>query len=140
LVKGVRLGFTTPLTAAIGSFVANEPAPILVLLPTEADARDYVVSDVEPVFNSTPVLRGTLSAAVGDEVERNTLLHRRFPGGSVKFVAARAPRNLRRHTARILLIDEADAMEIGAEGNPIAPPKNAHCRLPTAKSLWAARR
>jgi phage terminase large subunit GpA-like protein len=48
-----------------------------------------------------------------------TLLHRRFPGGSLKVVAARAPRNLRRHTCRILLIDEADAMETTAEGNPI---------------------
>jgi phage terminase large subunit GpA-like protein len=46
-------------------------------------------------------------------------MHRRFPGGSLKVVAARAPRNLRRHTARVLLIDEADAMEIGAEGSPI---------------------
>jgi len=37
----------------------------------------------------------------------------------LKIVAARAPRNLRRHTARILICDEADATEIGAEGNPI---------------------
>ena len=119
LVKPVRVGFTTLLTGAIGSFVANEPAPILVLLPTEADARDYVVSDVEPIFAASPVLRGALSDDA-QERERNTLLSRRFPGGgSLKIVAAKAPRNLRRHTARILIVDEADAMEIGAEGNPI---------------------
>ena len=59
-----------------------------------------------------------LSADV-DEGERNTLLSRRFPGGSLKIVAAKAPRNLRRHTARVLIVDEADACEIGAEGNPI---------------------
>jgi phage terminase large subunit GpA-like protein len=46
-------------------------------------------------------------------------MHRRFPGGSLKVVAARAPRNLRRHTARVLLCDEVDAMEVGAEGNPL---------------------
>jgi hypothetical protein len=28
------------------SFVANKPSPILNLLPTEVDARDYIVSDV----------------------------------------------------------------------------------------------
>src|SRR5215831_18183970 len=50
LVKPVRVGFTTLLTGAVASFVANEPAPILCLLPTEADARDYVVSEVEPIF------------------------------------------------------------------------------------------
>lgn len=40
LVKPVRTGFTTLLTGAIGGFVANEPSPILVLLPTEADCSE----------------------------------------------------------------------------------------------------
>jgi phage terminase large subunit GpA-like protein len=119
LVKPVRVGFTTLLTGAIGAFIANEPAPILAVLPTEADARDYMVSDVEPIFASSAALRGVLSADV-EEGERNTLLSRRFAGGSLKVVASRAPRNLRRHTARILIVDEADACEMTQEGNPIA--------------------
>jgi len=118
LVKSVRVGFTTLLTGAIGSYVANEPSPILALLPTEADCRDYVVSDLEPIFEATPTLHGLLSAEA-DESGRNTLLSRRFAGGSLKVVAAKAPRNLRRHTARVLLIDEADGMEATAEGSPI---------------------
>lgn len=118
LVKPVRVGFTTLLTGALASYVANEPSPILALLPTEADCRDYVVSDLEPIFGATPALRGLLSAEA-DESGRNTLLSRRFAGGSLKIVAAKSPRNLRRHNARVLLIDEADAMEPGAEGSPI---------------------
>lgn len=118
LVKPVRVGFTTLLTGALASYVANEPSPILALLPTEADCRDYVVSDLEPIFEATPALRGLLSAEA-DESGRNTLLSRRFAGGSLKIVAAKSPRNLRRHNARVLLIDEADAMEPGAEGSPI---------------------
>lgn len=118
LVKPVRVGFTTLLTGALASFVANEPSPILALLPTEADCRDYVVSDLEPIFEATPSLRGLLSAEA-DETGRNTLLSRRFAGGSLKIVAAKSPRNLRRHNVRILLIDEADAMEAGIEGSPV---------------------
>lgn len=118
LVKPVRVGFTTLLTSAVAAYVANEPAPILCLLPAEADCRDYVVSDVEPIFAASP----TVAEALGedrDEGERNTLLSRRFPGGSLKVVAARAPRNLRRHNVRVLFIDEADGMEATAEGSPI---------------------
>lgn len=118
LVKPVRVGFTTLLTGTLASYVANEPSPILALLPTEADCRDYVVSDVEPIFEATPALRGLLSAEA-DEAGRNTLLSRRFAGGSLKVVAAKAPRNLRRHNVRILLCDEIDGMEAGAEGSPI---------------------
>ncbi len=119
LVKPVRVGFTTLLTGALAGYVANDPAPILALLPTEADARDYMVSDIEPIFAASPSLSGLLSRDRGGENERNTLLARRFPGGSLKVVASKAPRNLRRHNVRVLLCDEVDAMENGAEGSPI---------------------
>ena len=61
LVKPVRVGFTTLLTSALASFVANEPAPILCLLPAEADCRDYMVSDIEPIFGASPALAAALS-------------------------------------------------------------------------------
>lgn len=118
LVKPVRVGFTTLLTGAIAGFVANDPSPILAVLPTEADCRDYVVSDVEPIFDASPSIRSLLS---GDtkEGDRDTMLSRRFPGGSLKVVAAKSPKNLRRHNVRVLLIDEADAMAATKEGNPL---------------------
>ncbi|MFE3837909.1 phage terminase large subunit family protein [Pseudogemmobacter sonorensis] len=118
LVKPVRVGFTTLLTSALAAFVANDPAPILCLLPAEADCRDYMVSDVEPIFSASPAVASAL-ANERDETGRNTMLSRRFAGGSLKIVAAKAPRNLRRHTARILFIDEADGMDATAEGSPI---------------------
>lgn len=132
LVKSARLGFTTLLTGAIGHFVANEPSPILALLPTEADARDYVVSDIEPIFEASPTLAGMIQADA-EEGGRNTLLSRRFPGGSLKIVAAKAPRNLRRHNARVVMVDEADAMEPGAEGSPIALAEKRTLAFPDRK-------
>lgn len=118
IVKAVRVGFTTLLTGTLASYIANEPSPILSLQPTQDDCRDYMTSDLEPIFEATPALRGLL-AGDGEESGRNTLLSRRFPGGSLKVVAAKSPRNLRRHNVRILLIDEADAMEPSVEGNPV---------------------
>ncbi len=118
LIKPVRVGFTTLLTSTIGSYCANAPAPMLAVLPTEADCRDYMVSDIEPIFAASPTLRGILSDDTEDS-GRNTLLSRRFAGGSLKIVAAKSQRNLRRHTAKILLLDEIDGMEPGPEGDPI---------------------
>jgi phage terminase large subunit GpA-like protein len=46
LLKPTRVGFTCLLTSAIAYYVVRDPAPILVLLPTEADCRDFLVSDV----------------------------------------------------------------------------------------------
>lgn len=118
IVKATRIGFTALLVGAVGAYVSNEPAPILCLLPTKSDARDFAVSDLEPVFAASPVLRKALAPDRGD-ADRDTLTSKRFNGGSLKIIAAKAPRNLRRHTVRVLLVDEADAMEVGAEGNPI---------------------
>lgn len=117
LVKPVRVGFTTLLTGTIASFVANEPSPILVLLPTESDARGYMVDDIEPIFEATPSLKGLLTVE-NDDSGRSTLLSRKFAGGSLKIIPAKAPRNLRRHNVRILLEDEIDAMEATKEGDP----------------------
>ncbi|WP_367714504.1 phage terminase large subunit family protein [Nitratireductor sp. GISD-1A_MAKvit] len=118
LVKPVRVGFSTLLTGALAGYAANDPAPILALLPTEADARGYTVDDVEPIFEASPTLAGLLSGDC-EEGGRNTLLSRRYPGGSLKVIAAKSPRNLRRHNVRVLFCDEVDAMDVTAEGSPL---------------------
>jgi hypothetical protein len=86
------------------------------------------VSDVERLFDTSPKLRKRLTGPSkgGDRINRNTLTHRLFRGGDLKVVAGKAPRNLRRHTARILLVDEADAIEASAEGDP---PEGTYGRL-----------
>jgi phage terminase large subunit GpA-like protein len=118
VVKSARIGYTTLLVGALGNHVVNDPAPVLFVLPTEDDCRQFVVSNVEPTFAASAILDGVLSGDL-KEKNRNTMLSRRFPGGSLKVVAAKAPRNLRGHNVRILVMDEIDAMEPTAEGSPI---------------------
>lgn len=137
LVKPVRVGFTTLLTGALAGYIANDPAPILALLPTEADCRDYMVSDIEPIFDSSPKLAGLISDEK-DESGRNTILSRRFSGGSLKVVAAKAPRNLRRHNVRVLFIDEADGMEMTAEGSPIMLAEKRTLSFPDRKIVMGS--
>lgn len=137
LVKPVRVGFTTLLTGALAGYCANDPAPILSLLPTESDCRDYMVSDVEPIFAASPSISNLLSGEL-DEAGRNTLVSRRFPGGSLKVVAAKAPRNLRRHNVRVLFIDEADAMEPTADGSPVALAEDRTISFPDRKIIMGS--
>lgn len=132
LVKPVRVGFTTLLTSAIAGFVANDPSPILALLPTELDCRDYMVSDIEPIFSASPEVASVLSDE-RDETGRNTLMSRRFPGGSLKIVPARSPKNLRRHNVRMLMMDEVDGMETTSEGSPITLAEKRTLSFPDRK-------
>lgn len=118
-LKPARVGFSSLLTAAIGYYAVERPSPILVVLPTESDCRGFMIDDVEATFDASPSLRGKIGGPSIATKLRNTVTHRLFKGGSLKAVAARAPRNMRRHTARVLFIDEADAIEASAEGDPI---------------------
>jgi phage terminase large subunit GpA-like protein len=106
VLKAARIGYTVLLSSVIGHHCTNDPAPILALLPVESDCKDFVKSDLEPLFSASPALAGVFAddARVGQRGKRrDTILSWFFPGGSLKIVAAKAPRNLRRHTARVLL-------------------------------------
>lgn len=117
VLKGARIGYTAWQSAVIANYVANSPCPIIALQPTADDARDYSV-ELESMFAASPDLRGLLTDEA-DDTGRSTMLARRFPGGSLKFLAAKSPRNLRRHTTRFLAMDEIDGYEAGQEGDPI---------------------
>lgn len=118
ILKSARVGQTQLMSGVIASYCANSPCPILAVQPTSDDARDYSV-DLEALFEASPALRGILSDEA-DESGRSTLMNRKFPGGSLKFLAAKSPRNLRRHTAKVLILDEIDGYEVSQEGDPIA--------------------
>lgn len=119
VLKAARVGFTKCLMAAIGASAATQPSAIILLVPTDDDARGFAVDEVEPAFQESPALAGLLRTGRNDG--RNTMVMKAFlGGGSLKILAARSPRNLRRHDAKRLFIDEADAMEVTVEGDPIA--------------------
>jgi phage terminase large subunit GpA-like protein len=118
IVKPIQVGFSFLLTATVGNFVANDPCPVLFVLPTADDCRDFAVMGLDPLFRESPVLRGLLSESA-DEEGRNTILVRSFPGGSLRIVPAKSPRSLRRYSIKALLLDEVDAYTPTSEGSAV---------------------
>jgi phage terminase large subunit GpA-like protein len=117
--KSVRVGLTKSLVAAIYATAATDPCACILLVPTDDDARGISTDEIEPAFEQSPALHGLLGTGKSDG--RNTLTVKTLAGGgSLKILAARSPRNLRRHDAKKLFIDEADGMEVTSEGDPIA--------------------
>ncbi len=93
LVKAARIGFTSLLTAALANWSSNDPQAVLVLLPVESDCRDYVTSDLEPLFAASGLAGILTEERIGQRgASRNTILSRKFPGGSLKIVARSRPR------------------------------------------------
>jgi phage terminase large subunit GpA-like protein len=121
ILKATRIGYSSLLGALTAHHAINDPTSVLCVLPTESDCRNFMVGTIEPLFASSPSLAGRLKPPSRRPDQRSTILHRLFDSAaSLKLVAARAPRNLRAHTCRVLLLDEIDGMELTAEGDPIA--------------------
>jgi phage terminase large subunit GpA-like protein len=117
--KSTRVGLTKSLVAAIAATAATDPCACILLMPTDDDCRGISVDEIEPAFEQSPALRGLLGT--GKSEGRNTLTVKTLAGGgSLKILAARSPRNLRRHDAKKLFVDECDAMEVTSEGDPIS--------------------
>ena len=107
------------LSSLIAYHFTEKPAPILLVLPAEADARNAVVA-LEDVFDTSPALKGRLPNPSLGRSDRNTILYRKgLAGASLRCVGANAPRNLRAIAAQLVLIDEADALQ-DTEGDVIA--------------------
>jgi phage terminase large subunit GpA-like protein len=62
VIKSARIGYTTLLVGTLANYVHNDPSSLLCLLPVKDDARNFVVSQVEPVFAESPVVRAKLDA------------------------------------------------------------------------------
>jgi phage terminase large subunit GpA-like protein len=126
---------TTCLSSSIGADMLNDPTSVILLMPTDDDCTGVMVDDVDPVFNNSPTLSDLVNRKRRFD-ERNTLTQRKYPGGgSLKVLAARAPRNLRRHRARKLYCDEVDGMEITKEGDPVALAENRTESFPDRKII-----
>jgi phage terminase large subunit GpA-like protein len=118
VIKPIRVGYTKALVAAIAGSAANQPCPIILLAPTDNDCRDMMIDEIQPVFESSPSISDLVAPPRNDG--RSNLQRMTFRrGGNLKILSARSPRNMRRHDAKILLIDEADAMDVTDEGDAL---------------------
>jgi phage terminase large subunit GpA-like protein len=118
IMKSARLGYTKGLMIAMGAYAATNPTRIMLLMPTDEDAAEISVDEVEPMFEANKVLKGLLKKSNNGA---NNLRNKQFVGGgSLKIRSGRAPRKLRRLNVKVLLIDEADAFEVTKEGDAIS--------------------
>ncbi|AUM72928.1 phage terminase large subunit family protein [Paracoccus jeotgali] len=119
ILKSARVGATQLMVAGIGHFALNDPAPQLVVMPSESDCRMLLTSIIEPTFAASPALRSALTENVSG---RDTMLSRHYPGGSLALISGASPKNLRARTARVLWLDEVDGLDMSAgdEGDPVS--------------------
>ena len=120
VMKSARVGWTKIINHAVGYHAHYDPCPIMVVQPTIGDAEGYSKDEIAPMIRDTKVLR-PLFPETGRREAGNTILHKLFPGGQLRFVGADSPRGFRRVSMRVVLFDEVDgyAQTAGEEGDQL---------------------
>lgn len=119
LMKSARVGGTKMINFAIAQCIHQNPAPILIVLPTLKAAKRHTKIELRPMFRDTPALRD-LVASIKSRDSSNTLFDIDFVGGTVFIVGANSPTDLAALTVKIVVLDEEDRFEqeAGTEGDP----------------------
>jgi phage terminase large subunit GpA-like protein len=120
VMSSAQVGKTEMLLNTVGFHVEQDPAPIMVVMPTERDAETWSKDRFSPMARDTPCLHGRISDPRSRD-GNNKILHKKFPGGHLTIVGANAPSGLASRPIRILLCDEVDRypFSAGAEGDPV---------------------
>ena len=120
IMSSSQVGKSEALNNAVAYHIDQDPAPIMLVMPTERDAEAWSKDRFSPMARDTPCLAGRISDPKSRDGS-NKILHKRFPGGHLTIVGANAPSGLASRPIRILLCDEVDRypFSAGAEGDPV---------------------
>lgn len=119
-MTSARVGKTQGINNCIGFHIHQDPAPILMVLPTVDRAEEWADDEFDPMIRDSPALR----AILGERKSRGAKqirTRRQFPGGRLWMVGANAPSALAAKTVRVVLCDEVDRFpaSAGDEGDPV---------------------
>lgn len=120
LMSGAQLGKTCILENFIGYIIDLDPGPILLVQPREADAEAFSKDRLAPMIRDCNALRGKVADARSRD-SNNTVLHKKFTGGSITMSASSSPAGLAMRSIRYCLLDEVDRYpaSAGSEGDPV---------------------
>lgn len=119
LLWSSRLGKTEMLNNLEGFTIDVNPRGILVVYPTLDSAKKWSKEFFVPMVKATPRLHGKIQNSRSRDAN-NTILSKQFPGGKISAIGANSPSGFRQIQAPVVICDEIDAMDNGAEGDPIA--------------------
>lgn len=113
-VKPTQVGGTEALQNMIGYIVMQDPAPTMIVYPTETLAKSVSENRLQPMLKITPELAKRFD-------ENSQLLELQFDGMYLTLAGSNSPSSLSSKPIRFVLMDEVDKYpgSSGKEADPI---------------------
>lgn len=120
-MKCSQIGGTEVGINLVGYVIDHAPGPMLVVQPTLELSRLFSKQRLESMFNGNIKLRVKVGHSKSKD-KNDTILHKDFPGGTLRLAGANSAASLRSMPVKILMLDEVDAypQDVEGEGDPIS--------------------
>lgn len=140
LLKAVRVGYTQMLNALLLYIIARGGPSALVVQPTFEEAKQYNKDDLVPSLSSCPAV-APLVRSIRLTGSDNTIVQKRFAGGSIRIAGASSGSGLRRFTVGVVMFDEVDSYppEIPQLGDPVKMAENRAITVADRKLYYGGR-
>ena len=116
--KSARVGYTKCLDCIILYFVSEDPSNVLVVYPTDNDAREFSEDELGATIKESPEINDLIINSLNS---KDNIKQKSFPGCKIYFASAKTTAGLRRRTARVVCLDEVSAYPQSSnnEGDPL---------------------
>jgi phage terminase large subunit GpA-like protein len=104
LCWGTQTGKTLTLGVWQSYRIANDPAPGLIVMPSESQARSYSETRLRPLFDSAPSVR----AKYPSDRDKLKLLEMHFIDSTLNLSGSNSPAEVSSRPVEILICDEVD--------------------------------
>ena len=117
--KSRRIGYTKMLLVTVGYYVEQKIRNVAVWHPTDGDAHDFVIDEVDTMLRDVSILGEKLKCKVEAKSKHNTISKKVFHGATLDIKGGKSARNFRRMTKDVAIYDETDGFDIDIdnEGN-----------------------
>lgn len=105
----------------IGYNAELEGEPMLLVYPSEDDARDFSTEKLDPMLRYNPNISSKIATEKAHSKENKTLFKKFIEGGFLAISGSNAPQKLARRSVKYVLVDDADRVgAAGQEGDSVS--------------------
>lgn len=122
IMGSAQIGKSEPGLNLIGASICQDPSPMLIVLPTTAEATKYNKLKLQPTIDATPELRSRVLDVTSRDAEGSTAGHKKFRGGYCVLTHAHSSTGLQMISARRIIFEEISSYppDAGGRGDPVA--------------------
>ena len=120
VMSSAQVGKTEIINNIVGYYIHQDPAPMLVVQPTEKLAESWSTDRLSPMLRDSEVFKDLVKDPRSRD-SGNKILYKRFPGGHITMAGSNSPSSLASRPVRLVLCDEVDRYHAsdGSEGDPV---------------------